>query len=197
MFSAPFANGKTFADCFEQGGVGIAHTYPRFDTKTGKVQTLAGALNECREINGEKAINTLKGNLVKVMAYMANTSRGKPIQVDVPDDPRAQKAYEEGKRIYFSRRGSRDFACYHCHWEASGLRIRGNELSPAVGQASNFPVYRSKWGEVGTIQRRYKGCMNNIGAVPLVEQSEAMNNLEYFHTYLSNGIPLNAPNARF
>jgi sulfur-oxidizing protein SoxA len=106
-------------------------------------------------------------------------------------------AYEDGKRIYFTRRGPRGFACYNCHWEAAGSRIRGNELSPAVGQASNFPAYRSKWGAIGPIQRRYKGCMQNVGARPLKEGGEAMNNLEYFHRRLSNGLPSNAPNNRF
>lgn len=197
LFDTAFKNGKTYADCFDNSGKEIAHTYPRFDSKTGKVQTLAAAVNQCREANGEKPLDYLKGNLVKILAYMADSSRGKPIQVSVPDDPRALAAYNEGKKIYFTRRGSRDFACYHCHWEASGLRIRGNELSPAVGQAANFPVYRSKWGDIGTIQRRYKGCMNNIGAVPLSVQSEAMNNLEYFHTFLSNNVPMSAPNSRF
>ncbi|WP_455205657.1 sulfur oxidation c-type cytochrome SoxA [Kaarinaea lacus] len=197
LFDTEFKNGKTYADCFDNGGKEIAHTYPRFDSKTGKVQTLAAAVNQCREANGEKPLDYLKGNLVKILAYMADSSRGKPIQVSVPDDPRALAAYNEGKKIYFTRRGPRDFACYHCHWEASGLRIRGNELSPAVGQAANFPVYRSKWGDIGTIQRRYKGCMNNIGAVPLPVQSEAMNNLEYFHTFLSNNVPMSAPNSRF
>ncbi|MGD8941360.1 MAG: sulfur oxidation c-type cytochrome SoxA [Gammaproteobacteria bacterium] len=197
LFAKPFKNGKSYADCFPQGGVGIAHTYPKFDEKSGKVKTLEGAINECRQANGEAPLKYLKGNLVKITAYMADTSRGKPISIDVPNDTRAVAAYEEGKRIYFTRRGPREFACYHCHWKASGLRIRGNELSPAVGQAANFPVYRSKWGEIGSIQRRYIGCMRNIGAVPLKEQTEAMNNLEYFHTFLSNGVPMNAPNSRF
>ena len=197
LFAKPFKNGKHYADCFPQGGVGIANTYPKFDDKSGKVKTLESAINECRQANGETPLNYLKGNLVKILAYMAETSRGKPINVEVPDDPRALAAYEEGKRIYFTRRGPREFACYHCHWEASGMRIRGNELSPAVGQAANFPVYRSKWGEIGSIQRRYIGCMRNIGAVPFKEQTEVMNNLEYFHTFLSNGVPMNAPNSRF
>jgi sulfur-oxidizing protein SoxA len=197
LFTQTFKNGKSYADCFPQGGVGIAHTYPKFDEKSGKVKTLAGVINECRQANGEAPLKYLKGNLVKIVAYMADTSRGKPINIEVPNDPKAVAAYEEGKRIYFTRRGPREFACYHCHWEASGSRIRGNELSPAVGQAANFPVYRSKWGAIGSIQRRYKGCMRNIGAVPLKEQTEAMNNLEYFHTFLSNGVPMNAPNSRF
>ena len=197
LFNTPFENGKRYADCFENGGVAIAHTYPRFDKSSGKVKTLAGELNACRVKNAEKPLKYLKGDLVSILAYMANTSRGKPISISVPNNSRALAAYKDGKRIYFTRRGPRAFACYHCHWEAAGSRIRGNELSTAVGQATHFPTYRSKWGGMGSIQRRYKGCMKNIGAVPLKEQSEGMNNLEYFHTFLSNGIPMNAPGTRF
>jgi len=197
LYETPFANGKRYADCFPNKGIGIANTYPKFDAKSGAVMTLEAAINECRETNGEKALAYLRGNLIKIAAYMTDTARGKPIAIEVPNDPRALAAYEEGKRIYFSRRGPREFACYHCHWQTSGLRIRGNELSPAVGQAANFPVYRSDWGELGSLQLRYKGCMNNVGSIPLQEQSKEMNNLQYFHTYLSNGVPMSAPNSRF
>ena len=197
LFATPFKNGKTYGSCFEQGGIGIAQTYPRFDPESGKVKTLGMAINDCRVKNGEKPLDLLKGPLVFIEAYMAETSRGKPIEITVPNDPRALAAYEEGKRIYFTRRGPRAFACYHCHWEAAGARIRDNELSPAIGQAANFPAYRSEWGEMGAIQRRFKGCMENIEAKPLKPGSEAMANLEYFHRRLSNGIPLNAPNNRF
>lgn len=197
LFSTPFKNGKTYASCFDKGGMGIAHTYPRFDKDTGKVKTLAATLNECRIKNGEKPLGYLKGKIASIMAYMADTSRGKVISVEVPNTPMALAAYEDGKRIYFTRRGPRAFACYSCHWEAAGQKIRGNELSAAVGQATHFPAYRSKWGGMGTIQRRYKGCMKNIGAKSIKEQTEAMNNLEYFHTFLSNGIPMNAPGTRF
>ena len=197
LFNKAFANGKHYADCLDSGGIGIAHTYPRFNAKTGKVQNLSAVINECRVANGEKPLRYLKGEIVKLLTYMADTSRGNKIDIQIPDDPRALAAYEDGKRVYFTRRGVRDFACYHCHWEAAGQRIRGNVLSTAVGQATHFPSYRSKWGTVGPIQRRYKGCMKNVGAVPLKTQSDAMNNLEYFHTYMSNGMSMNAPGTRF
>ena len=119
LFTTPFKNGKTYADCFEKGGVAIAHTYPRFDKKVGKVKTLAALVNECRVKNGEKPLPYLKGKLATILAYMADTSRGKTINIEVPADAAALAAYEDGKRIYFSRRGPRAFACYHCHWEAA------------------------------------------------------------------------------
>ncbi|TNG01487.1 MAG: sulfur oxidation c-type cytochrome SoxA [Gammaproteobacteria bacterium] len=197
LFNKPFKNGKTYASCLENGGIGISHTYPRFDAKSGKVRTLSMEINDCRKKNGEEPLKLLKGKLPTILAYMAETSRGKIIDIKVPDDPRALAAYEDGKRIYFTRRGPRGFACFNCHWETAGTRIRGNELSPARGQAGNFPSYRSKWGAMGPIQRRYKGCQKNVGAKPLKAGGEAMNNLEYFHRRLSNGLPSNAPNNRF
>ena len=104
LFNKPFANGKTYADCLPNGGIGIAHLYPKFNAKSGKVKTLPGLLNECREKNGEQPLNILKGELAKVVAYMADTSRGKAVKVEVPDDPRALAAYENGKQTYFTRR---------------------------------------------------------------------------------------------
>ena len=54
LFAKPFANGKHYADCFPDHGVGIRQNYPQFDAKSGKVITLELALNQCREANGER-----------------------------------------------------------------------------------------------------------------------------------------------
>jgi sulfur-oxidizing protein SoxA len=53
MFAKPFKNGKSYADCFPNQGIGIRQNYPYFDEKEGKVVTLELALNRCREVNGE------------------------------------------------------------------------------------------------------------------------------------------------
>ncbi len=39
LFETPFANGKSYADCFANGGLGISQNYPLFDTETGQVVT--------------------------------------------------------------------------------------------------------------------------------------------------------------
>ena len=64
LFETPFANGKTFADCFPNGGIGIRQNYPYFDTERGEVITLELAINECREANGEKPFKYKKGDIV-------------------------------------------------------------------------------------------------------------------------------------
>ncbi len=196
LFNVPFANGKSYADCFENGGIGIRQNYPHFDAKSGKIITLESAINSCREANGEKKLKTKKGKLADISAYMAYTSRGNTIDVKIPDDPRAMAIYEEGKRQFYTKRGQLNMACADCHLHYSGNLARADLLSPALGHVSHFPVYRSKWGGLGTLHRRYAGCNNNIRAKPFKAQSAEYTALEYFHSYMSNGLELNGPGSR-
>ena len=196
LFEQKFANGKSLADCFENGGIGIRQNYPYFDTKRGEVVTLELAINECREKNGEKPWGWKKGKLASVSAYMAWTSRGKKTNVVIPDDPRALAAYEAGKKHFYSRRGQLNMACAHCHVHYSGNRLRADITSPALGHTTHFPVFRSKWGNLGTLHRRFGGCNKQVRAKPFKAQSEEYRNLEYFLTYMSNGLPINGPGAR-
>ena len=196
MWETPFANGKTYKDCFPDGP-GVKGQYPRWDKKQGMVITLPLAINQCREANGEKALKYKKGPIVPLLAYMAFESRGQITNVVIPeDDPRAMEAYEAGKRFYFTRRGQLNFSCATCHVQNTGLKVRTEVLSMSVGHTTHWPVYRSKWGTAGTLHRRFSGCNNNIRAKALQAQGEQYRNLEYFLTYLSNGLALNGPGAR-
>lgn len=196
LFETPFANGKSYADCFDNGGIGIAHRYPFFDRESGQVITLEGSINACRAVNGEKALGWSKGAIADISAYMHSTSRGEIINVVVPDDPAAMAAYERGKNHFYAKRGQLNMACADCHVYYSGNKIRADLLSPALGQASGFPVYRSKWGGLGTLHRRYGGCNKQVRAKPHKSQSDEYRALEYFHTYMSNGLEINGPSAR-
>ena len=95
MFAKPFKNGKSYADCFPNKGIGIRQNYPYFDEKEGKVVTLELALNRCREANGEAPFSYVKDDMAALTAYMAFTSRGKPFDIKIPNDPRALAAYRE------------------------------------------------------------------------------------------------------
>lgn len=198
LFETPFKNGKTYADCFPEGGIGIADRYPLWDKELGQVVTLALAINMCREKNGEEPLPYKKGKIASILAYMAYTSRGKPTNVVIPkDDPRALEAYEKGKQFYFARRGQLNFSCAHCHFDTAGQKLRTETLGPALGQTTHWPTYRNSWGEMGTLHRRYGGCNEQVRAKAMEAQSEEYRNLEYFHTHMSNGIPLNGPGVRF
>lgn len=197
LFETPFKNGKTYADCFPSKGIGIAGNYPYWDKKRGQVMTLELAVNNCRKENGEEPLPYSKGKIAYILAYMANTSRGKKVNVVIPkDDPRALEAYEKGKAFYFTRRGQLNFACANCHFQNAGMNLRSDLLSPAVGHTTHWPVYRTVWGEIGNLHWRFQGCNQQVRAKPLPPQSEEYRNLEYFLSHMSNGLPMNGPSVR-
>jgi sulfur-oxidizing protein SoxA len=107
----------------------------------------------------------------------------------------------EGKKFFYAKRGQLNLSCADCHVTNPGQRIRGNTLSPALGQVTHFPVWRGKWAKkkgdgFGTIQRRYGGCNKQVRAQPFKRQKDVYNNLEYFHTIMSNGMEISGTEYR-
>jgi sulfur-oxidizing protein SoxA len=196
MFKTPFKNGKTYADCFPNKGIGIRQDYPKFDAKSGKVITLEVAVNECREKNGEKPFDAKKGEMAAITAYMAFTSRDKAMDIKIPNDPRALAAYEKGKEYFYTRRGQLNFSCASCHVQSAGDHIRTEVLAPALGIMNALPIYRSAWGGMGTTSRRITSCNSQVRATPLKPNDEEYRDLEYFLSYMANGLPISGPGAR-
>jgi L-cysteine S-thiosulfotransferase len=196
MFAMPFANGKTYGDCFPDMGIGIRQNYPYFDPKSGEVITLDVALNQCRERNGEKPFDYSKDDMAALTAYMAFTSRGKLFDIKIPDDPRALAAYEKGEEYFYTRRGPLNFSCASCHVQSAGDHIRSEVLAPALGLFAALPIYRSNWGGMGTTSRRLRSCNSQIGAIPLKAEDELYRDVEYFLSYMGNGLPVSGPGAR-
>ena len=195
-FETPFANGRTYAECFPKGGVGIRQDFPYFDAKSGEIITLDLAVNRCRQANGEKPLPYQTGMMASITAYMSETSRGKPFDIKIPDDPRALAAYEAGKKFFYTRRGQLNFSCASCHVESSGQRMRADILAPAFGILAAFPIYRSEWGSMGTIDRRFTSCSAQMRSEPLPPQDPAYRAVEYFLSYMSNGVPISGPGTR-
>jgi sulfur-oxidizing protein SoxA len=102
----------------------------------------------------------------------------------------AEERFEQGRRLYHSRMGQRNFACASCHVQGAGRRYGEVPLSPAIGQATHWPVIRD--GKPVTLQVRIRECLELMGAAPFPAGSEELNHLEYYLTYLSNGQPLKA-----
>lgn len=196
LWSTPFANGKTFSDCFHAGGKGAVVDYPKVDD-SGKVVTFENALNQCLESNGEKP---LAYNDMKTMGALSIVARklsdGYRIKMKIRTE--AEKAaFARGKTIFYTRYGKSEQACANCHIQHAGRIARTEELSPVIGQAAHFPVFRPNkvTGDLSVIslQVRYEGCQKNtLVADPIKPGSAASNDLEYFHTYISNGMPLSS-----
>lgn len=197
LWNAPFENGKFYKNCFSAKS---KNHFPRWSKIRGRVVTLSETINFCREKNGEKPLKYGKKEIVNLMAYMANQSKidQRKIRGIVPvnDDPRSLEAYRSGKEFYWKKRGKLNFSCADCHFKNAGRKLRTQSISMSTGQVSHWPAYRSKWGAVGTLHRRFKGCMKNMRAEPLKLQSEEFKNLEYFLTAISKGVEMNGPGNR-
>jgi L-cysteine S-thiosulfotransferase len=196
MFAKPFKNGKTFADCFPNKGIAIRQNYPMFDPKSGQVVTLEVAVNLCLEANGEKPLDYTKDDMAAVTAYMAFTSRGKPFDIKIPEDPRALAAYKKGEQYFYTRRGQLNFSCASCHVQSPGERIRTEVLAPALGITAALPIYRSAWGGMGTTTRRLRTCNAQVRGEPLPGGDELYRDVEYYLSYMANGLPISGPGAR-
>ncbi len=203
LFDKKFANGKGFADCFPNYKKGIRQNYPYFDTAKDEIVTLEGSINKCLTDNGEEPYKLKKGKITYVGAYIAYLSRGKKFDIKVPNDLGAIKAYNRGKEHFYAKRGQLNMSCADCHYHYAGNHIRADVLSPALGHPTGFPVFRNKWSAksasgdgMGTLHRRYGGCNKQVRAKPFKAQSDEYKALEYFETYMSNGLEVNGPSQR-
>jgi L-cysteine S-thiosulfotransferase len=189
IWEAPFQNGISFADCFADRGRNVVGNYPYFDEALGRVITFENAINTCLRTNGEAELAYGDREPMGVLtAYARTLSDGMRINIRV-DSPRALARYEAGKSLFFRRIGQLNAACAGCHLYNAGKIMRMEIISPALGQATHWPIFRGG-EELMTFQGRFKRCMEQMRAVPYGFDSKEWNDLEYFLTYLSNGLPL-------
>jgi sulfur-oxidizing protein SoxA len=155
------------------------------------VVTFEMALNDCRSRNGEKEYAYGDRATMGVLtAHARSLSDGMRMNVRVRGAGALAK-YEQGKRFYFTRIGQYNFACSSCHLGNAGRILRTEIISPTVGQATHWPVFRAG-DNLNTLHIRLRRCMEQMRASPFPAGSEELNNLEYFLAYLSNGLPLRA-----
>ena len=171
--------------------------YPKFDTNKNEVITLTQAINDCIVANGGKKWNEKKGKIADLEAYFAAkaTEEGKVINIKIPNKE-AAAAYERGKKYFYSQRGYLKLSCANCHVQGAGKRVRREYLSQLLGHMTHFPVYRLKWNGLGTIERRLTGCIKDTGQQPPKPTSQAMKELIYFMSYMSNGMKYDGPDVR-
>lgn len=191
LWHTPFRNGKTYADCLPNSGRMIAGNYPLFDPVRGRVVTLETAINDCRLANGEAAYSYGDPATMGLLtAHLRTLSDGMKMNIKVEGEA-ALQAYADGKKTFFSRAGQLNYSCANCHVDNVGNRLRSEILSPAVGQATHWPVFIGG-DQLVTLQKRYQRCHRDVRHVPDEVGSTRYDNLEYFHAYLSNGLPLQA-----
>lgn len=189
IWERKFKDGRTLAACFPNGGRRIAGAYPQYDPRVKRVVTLEMAINQCLKTHNEPLLDQDDAaSMGAVTAYLRSLSNGQKMAVRVP--AAAEERFEQGRRLYFTRMGQRNYACASCHLQGAGKYFGDTPLSPAIGQATHWPVIRG--GNAVTLQARIRQCLELMGAAPFPAGSEELNQIEYFLSYLSNGLPLKA-----
>ncbi|MCC7547005.1 MAG: sulfur oxidation c-type cytochrome SoxA [Burkholderiales bacterium] len=189
IWEKPFRNGGTFAGCFPDGGRNVVGNYPYYEESSDMVVTFEMALNRCLEANGEAPMRYGEREPMGVLsAYARTLSNGMRMNIEV-DSEKAWAKYEAGKDLYYRRIGQLNAACAGCHQHLAGRTMRMEIISPSLGHATHWPIFRAG-EELMTFQGRFNRCMEQMRAVPYGYNSEEWNNLEYFLSYLSNGLPL-------
>ena len=182
-----FKDGKSLASCYPNGGRRVAASYPLYDGRLKRVITLEMSINQCLKVHREPLLEgTDPQTMGALTAYLRSLAEGRKIAVRVP--AAAEPRFEQGRRLYFTRFGQRNFACASCHVQNAGRIYAEQALSGAVGQAARWPFIRA--GQAVTLQAQIRDCLDRMGAAPFGAGSDEMNDLEYFLTYLSQGQPL-------
>ena len=150
---------------------GVWVELPRFFADTGRVQDLESRLLTCmQELQGfdaQEIANTPFGrgeqsNVTALATWIAAESKGMKLnlpQVHIEE----RKMYEVGKRLFFMRGGSHDFACATCHAQ-DDKRIRLQDLpnitkNPGAGNGFGaWPAYRVSNGQMWGAQLRLNDC---------------------------------------
>lgn len=150
---------------------GVFVELPRYFADTQRVQDMESRLLTCMEtLQGFNAAEIAKtgfgqgeqSNLESLVAWISAESRG--MKFNLPQTHAQEKTmYEVGKRLFFMRGGSHDFACATCHGE-DGKRIRLQDLpnltkNPGAGDGFGaWPAYRVSNGQLWSMQRRLNDC---------------------------------------
>jgi len=190
--------GKSCASCHEDvedSMAGVGSTYPKMVEHDGEkvLSNIENQINYCRtERMGAKAWKYDKPEMLGMTILVRNADRGKQVNVAIDGD--AAPYFEQGKELYYQRFGQLDMACSNCHEDYYGQYIRADHLSQ--GQTNGFPTYRFKWQGVGSLHRRFKGCMDNIRATPFERGGEEFLALELYLGYRGQGLPVETPSVR-
>jgi sulfur-oxidizing protein SoxA len=150
---------------------GVFVELPRYFPDTQRVQDLESRLLTCMEtlqgLNAKEIAATPFGkgeqnNVTALATWISGESKG--MKFNLPQShAQEQLSYEVGKRLFFMRGGSHDFACASCHGQ-DGKRIRLQDLpnltkNPGAGNGFGaWPAYRVSNGQMWSMQHRLNDC---------------------------------------
>jgi L-cysteine S-thiosulfotransferase len=190
------ATNKSCADCHGDAAVsmkGVASRYPAFDPQLGRPIDLEQRINMSRA--GDQKAPALafeSKELLALTVYIAHQSRGLPVAVE--EDTQTKPFIEAGRAIFERRQGQLDLSCAQCHDDNWGKELAGNLIPQA--EPIGYPIYRLEWQEVGSLQRRLRGCMSAVRAEPYDYGAPELVDLEMFLMWRARDMAIETPAVR-
>lgn len=186
---------KSCADCHgpSESMRGVAVRYPAFDAKADRIVDLDGRIDRCRSEHQQAPSPAPESrSRLALTAYVAFQSRGLPIAP--PADPRIDTAAAAGEALYRQRLGQLNLSCVQCHDERAGGKLAGVTIPQA--HPTGYPLYRSEWQGLGSLQRRLRNCMTGVRAEPYAFGATELVELETFLMRRAAGMALETPAVR-
>jgi sulfur-oxidizing protein SoxA len=192
------ASGKSCADCHgdaRTGMKGVATHYPMFDSAQGRPIDLEGQINYCRaERQQAPTLARESRDLLAITAYVANQSRGLPIEDVVAKDARLMPFLEAGRAAFERRQGQLNLSCAQCHDDNPGKHLVGNAIPEA--HPTGYPLYRLEWQSLGSMQRRLRNCLIGVRAEPYEYGAPEYVELQLYLTWRARGLAIETPAVR-
>ena len=172
---------------------GVAARYPAYSPSQKAVINLGQRINQCRvEQQRAPPWPPEHAALLSLEAAIAKESRDLPIKP--PAQPQLAHAQQRGAALFNQRIGQIDMSCRDCHDGLAGKKLGGNPIPQ--GHPTDYPIYRLEWQNVGSLQRRLRGCMTAVRAEPYPYGATELVDLEAYLGKRAAGMTLDAPGVR-
>ena len=187
---------RACADCHGDAATsmkGVAARYPAFEPSLGRPIDLEQRINMCRtERQKATPFSWESKELLGLTAYVANQSRGLPIEIGI--DEKMRPFVEAGRALFYGRQGQLDLSCSQCHDDNWSRRLAGSVIPQ--GHPTGYPVYRLEWQSLGSLQRRLRNCIIGMRAEPFAFGAVEQVELELFLMTRARGMPIETPAVR-
>ncbi len=172
---------------------GVAARYPAYDATAQSAVDVAGRVNLCRTRHqGAEPLPQEDADLLALVSLIGLQSRGLPVMPD--PDPQMSQWRSRGADLFDRRMGQLNLSCAQCHDDNAG----GHLGSAPIPQAhpTGYPIYRLEWQEMGSLQRRLRGCLSGVRSDPWPYGSDAYVAIEAYLMQRAAGMPMETPAVR-
>ncbi len=186
---------KSCANCHGPGENmrGVAVRYPAFDDRIGRTVDLDGRIEHCRsEYQLAPSPAPESRERIALVGFVAKQSRG--MAIAPPADTRLDAPAAAGEVLYRRRQGQLNLSCAQCHDERAGGKLAGVLIPQA--HPTGYPLYRSEWQAMGSLQRRLRNCMTGVRAEPYAFGAQELLDLETYLMRRAVGMAWETPAVR-